>query len=87
MHSYPECPEPTPLSSPSFGRNLLHCRYKVVSKLGSGAFADVLRVKDLRGGRDCAVKVLRPAAAHPAGLQPEVALFREARALKHAKHP
>uniref|UniRef100_A0A383VJ07 Protein kinase domain-containing protein n=1 Tax=Tetradesmus obliquus TaxID=3088 RepID=A0A383VJ07_TETOB len=62
-------------------------RYKVVSKLGSGAFADVLRVKDLRGGRDCAVKVLRPAAAHPAGLQPEVALFREARALKHAKHP
>jgi serine/threonine protein kinase len=59
----------------------------VVCKLGSGAFADVLRVKDLAGGRDSAVKVLRPAAAHPAGLQPEVALFREARALKHAKHP
>ncbi|KAF6255280.1 kinase-like domain-containing protein [Scenedesmus sp. NREL 46B-D3] len=62
-------------------------RYKIVSKLGSGAFADVLRVKDLSGGRDCAIKLLRPTAAHPAGLQPEVALFREARALKHAKHP
>lgn len=63
------------------------CRYKVVAKVGSGAFADVLHLRDLVSKQDCALKVLQPSAPHPAGLQPEVALFREARALKHAQHP
>ncbi|KAF8055467.1 rckA [Scenedesmus sp. PABB004] len=65
-------------------------RFKVASKLGAGSFADVLRVRDAEAGAERALKVLRPpaagagAAAH--GLHSEVALFREARALKHARH-
>jgi serine/threonine protein kinase len=83
-------------------------RFKVASKLGQGAFADVLCVKDAEHNQQlAALKVLKPPpAALPAGLAlpgapvqrmtsfnspgaqaPEVSLFREARALKHSKHP
>lgn len=77
-------------------------RFKVVGKLGQGAFAEVLRVRPVGastapGGRtsasrDLAFKVLKPADATGAGggapgVTPCVLLFREARALKHARHP
>jgi len=80
---------------------LLCCRFKVTSKLGQGGFCDVLCVKDA-SGRLSALKVLKsstnictsPAACAEAGrcshapaVSPEVCLFREARVLKHAKHP
>lgn len=82
-------------------RALLCYRFKVTSKLGQGGFCDVLCVKDA-SGRLSALKVLKsttntctsPAACAEAGrcshapaVSPEVCLFREARVLKHAKHP
>jgi hypothetical protein len=76
------------------------CRFKVASKLGQGGFADVLCVKDAYANQQqAALKVLRPSPAACSGMceagrcshgpaqAPEVSLFREARALKHAKHP
>lgn len=83
-------------------------RFKVASKLGQGAFADVLCVKDAaRSQQLAALKVLKPVPAplppglavpgalvqrassfnSPGAQAPEVSLFREARALKHSKHP
>jgi serine/threonine protein kinase len=34
-------------------------RYQVVEKVGEGAFAQVFRAKELAGGRECALKVLK----------------------------
>jgi serine/threonine protein kinase len=68
----------------------------VISKLGQGGFANVLLVKD--GNQQAALKVLRTSTgatitsalckfSNAPAQAPEVALFREARALKHARHP
>ena len=57
--------------------------FKVQGRLGSGAFGDVYRTEK-PDGRVFALKVLRPGGSvGPGGLLPEVAFFREARALKH----
>lgn len=73
------------------------CRFKVTSKLGQGGFADVVCVKDVASQQSSALKVLRtstiPGLAALSGpavhaqQAPEVSLFREARALKHGRHP
>jgi serine/threonine protein kinase len=56
--------------------------FKVQGRLGSGAFGDVYKTE--HEGRAYALKVLRPGGStDPGGLLPEVAFFREARALKH----
>lgn len=77
----------------------MHGRFKVVSKLGQGGFCDVLCVKDAEQQQHHALKVLKAnqqlccakaggqQCSHAAAQSPEVSLFREARALKHAKHP
>lgn len=77
-------PPPLPTSDAHAIPLQLLSRYRVIGRLGSGAFADVVRLRPTAGGPDVALKVLRPGAPHPAGVPPEVALFREARALKHA---
>jgi len=45
--------------------------YEVLSELGSGAMGEVYKAKDLKLGRDIAIKVLpqEMAAAHRAGFQ------------------
>lgn len=34
-------------------------RYKIIQKMGDGAFSNVYRAKDLNGGQDVAIKVVR----------------------------
>lgn len=57
-----------------------------MEKLGSGAFGDVHWVKDNSCKLGRALKVLQQSTIRQSSPAPEVMLFREARALKHAKH-
>jgi serine/threonine protein kinase/tetratricopeptide (TPR) repeat protein len=59
--------------------------YQIVAPLGAGGMGEVYRAKDLRLGRDVAIKVLHPdIAASPGGL---ARFEREARAVAGLNHP
>jgi serine/threonine-protein kinase len=67
------------------GAEVLHGRYRLAAKLGSGGMADVYLADDLRLGRQVAVKVLR---ADLAADDAFVERFRtEARAVAMLNHP
>ena len=67
------------------GAEVLHDRYRLTAKLGSGGMADVYLADDLRLGRQVAVKILR---ADLAADDAFVERFRtEARAVAMLNHP
>jgi serine/threonine protein kinase/Tfp pilus assembly protein PilF len=59
--------------------------YEICARVGAGGMGEVYRARDLRLGREVALKVLAPGlAAHPASLE---RLEREARAVAALSHP
>ena len=58
--------------------------YEVVARIGSGAMGDVYRARDVRLGRQVAIKVLREELSDEAGLR---RFEREARAASALNHP
>src|SRR5688572_13662725 len=59
--------------------------YEIVSRLGSGGMGDVYRARDLRLGRDVAIKILPPAFISDADRL--LRFEREARILAALNHP
>ncbi len=60
-------------------------RYEIVGHLGAGGMGVVYRARDLRLGRDVAIKVLND---HSAGLPSRIERFAlEARAVARLSHP
>ena len=60
-------------------------RYEVIRQLGRGSFAHTLLARDVRLGRQVALKVLRPRAAN--GLKAFELFEREAAVLRELRHP
>jgi serine/threonine protein kinase len=60
-----------------------HSRYKVLEKLGAGAFGVVFKARDTELERTVAIKLLRPGA----GSQSSAKLLSEARTLAQLDHP
>ena len=80
MSSNPAAPEPTEIAG----------RYRIVQKLGAGAFGTVYKAKDARLDRMVAIKTIRleGLAASQAGLKEMLDRFdREARTAAGLKHP
>lgn len=63
---------------------LLGDSLELVEEIGRGGMGSVWKARDLRLGRDVAVKFLRPRTATP---DAEARFEREARALAHLRHP
>ncbi len=58
--------------------------YEIVSLLGAGGMGEVYKAKDLKLGRDVAIKVLRDLASDPERLR---RFEQEARAASSLNHP
>ena len=69
----------------TFRGRVLGDRYELVDQLGFGGMAEVFRAKDLRLGRDVAVKVLRADLARDPSFQSR--FRREAQAAASLSHP
>jgi len=67
------------------GRGHILGPYEIVAPLGAGSMGEVYRARDLRLGRDVAIKVLPPTLAQDAAA---LARFeREAKVLASLSHP
>jgi eukaryotic-like serine/threonine-protein kinase len=58
--------------------------YEIIAPLGAGGTGDVYRARDLRLGRDVAIKVLQASSADPVAA---ARLQREARTASALNHP
>jgi len=76
-------PPPEPAAQPELGSRI--DRYELRGVLGRGAMGVVYRARDLRLGRDVALKLVRPSAFGHA--RSEEQLAREAQAMARLSHP
>lgn len=73
-----------PAELPEFG-TMLNDRYLILAQLGTGGMGAIFRAKDIRGRREVALKVLKPALV--AREQAVQRFFVEARAANRLRHP